>query len=57
MSCAEARMIAASHLVSVRARLTDLQRMERVLDEAVQACDAGDRTGCPMIDTLSAQMS
>lgn len=53
VACAEAREIAASHLHSVRARLADLQRMERVLDETVRACDGGDSAGCPLIDTLS----
>jgi hypothetical protein len=28
--------------------------MERVLAGAVQACDAGESAGCPLIDTLSA---
>lgn len=54
VSCAEARDIAASHLVKVRARLIDLRRMERVLASTVRACDTDDHTGCPLIDTLSA---
>jgi MerR family transcriptional regulator, mercuric resistance operon regulatory protein len=53
-SCAEARDLAAAHLTDVRARVADLRRMERVLATAVQACDAGDSAGCPLIDTLSA---
>ncbi|MBN9506656.1 MAG: helix-turn-helix domain-containing protein [Sphingopyxis granuli] len=57
VSCAEAREIAAAHLESVRARLADLQRMERVLDETVRACDGGDSSGCPLIETLSANGS
>jgi MerR family mercuric resistance operon transcriptional regulator len=52
-SCTEARDLAASHLGDVRARIADLRRMECVLAEAVRACDAGDSTGCPLIDTLS----
>lgn len=54
LGCAEARAIAASHLTSVRTRLSDLRRMERVLVQAVHACDRGDHAGCPLIDTLSA---
>ena len=53
MACGDAREIAASHLQQVRARITDLKRMERVLAEAVRACDAGDQVGCPLITTLS----
>ena len=56
-SCAEARNLAASHLSDVRARIADLRRMERVLTVAVQACDAGDSAGCPLIDTLSAEQA
>lgn len=51
-SCAEARDLAASHLRDVRSRIADLHRMERVLADAVRACDAGDEMGCPLIDTL-----
>ncbi len=52
-SCAEARDLAASHLKDVRARISDLRRMERVLAETVRACEAGDDTGCPLIAALS----
>ena len=53
VSCADARDIAASHLVNVRARLVDLRKMERVLAATVRACDTGDNAGCPLIDCLS----
>lgn len=52
-SCAEAKSIAAAHLADVRGRLADLRRMERALAGAVDACDAGNHAGCPLIDTLS----
>jgi MerR family mercuric resistance operon transcriptional regulator len=52
-SCAEARVLAVAHLHDVRSRLSDLRRMERVLAEAVNACEAGDNKGCPLIDSLS----
>jgi MerR family mercuric resistance operon transcriptional regulator len=53
-SCHEARDLAAAHLRDVKARVADLKRMQRVLAEAVQACDAGDNSGCPLIDALYA---
>jgi MerR family mercuric resistance operon transcriptional regulator len=53
-SCAEVREVAARHLAEVRAKIADLQTMERTLSEAVQRCDAGDLPGCPVIETLSA---
>lgn len=51
-SCAEARDLAAVHLRDVRSRIADLRRMERTLSTTVQACDAGDDAGCPLIETL-----
>jgi MerR family transcriptional regulator, mercuric resistance operon regulatory protein len=51
-ACGEARSLAASHLADVKARISDLRRMEHVLADAVRACDAGDDLGCPMIDCL-----
>lgn len=53
LSCDEARNIAAAHLLSIRSRLRDLRRMERVLTETVRACEADNHVGCPLIDTLS----
>lgn len=55
ISCDDARYIAASHLESVRSRLADLRKMERVLASALRACETGDHAGCPLIDTLSAK--
>ncbi len=54
-SCAEVRMLAASHLEDVRARIADLKRMERVLADSVRACDAGQDAGCPLIQALYAE--
>ena len=56
-SCAEARALASTHLHDVRARIADLRRIERVLAGAVKACDAGDNTGCPMIDSLNGRVT
>jgi MerR family transcriptional regulator, mercuric resistance operon regulatory protein len=51
-SCHEARSLAASHLSDVRARIADLRRMARVLADQVRACDAGDNSACPLIESL-----
>lgn len=53
-SCVEVRSLAAAHLADVKAKIADLRRMERVLIDAVRACDAGDDAGCPLIDSLNA---
>lgn len=55
VNCAEARGIAAAHLVGVRKRLADLKRMECVLAATVMACESDDHAGCPLIDTLSTE--
>lgn len=52
-SCAEIRVIAATHLSDVRSKIADLQAMERALAHAVQECDTGEFPGCPVISALS----
>ncbi|MBX6747303.1 MAG: MerR family DNA-binding protein, partial [Acetobacteraceae bacterium] len=51
-ACAEARDLAAAHLADVRARIADLQAMERVLAETVRRCDLGGEAVCPLIEVL-----
>ncbi|MCT4475489.1 MerR family transcriptional regulator [Bosea spartocytisi] len=50
--CAEARDVAAVHLADVRAKIADLRRMERVLDDVVAQCGDGTLPECPLIETL-----
>jgi MerR family transcriptional regulator, mercuric resistance operon regulatory protein len=50
--CAEAREFAAAHLVDIRARIADLQAMERALEEATRQC-SDDKPTCSVIDFLS----
>jgi len=52
-SCGAAEVIAASHLRKVRAKLTDLRRLERVLSETVARCSDGKSDACPVLETLS----
>ena len=55
-SCSEARNIAAAHLVDVRARLTDLAKLEEMLAATVDACDARccatPAPVCPVLEVL-----
>ena len=54
--CAEARAQAQRKLVDVRERLNDLQRIEAVLSELVQRCDAvRGRVRCPLIAALQTE--
>lgn len=51
--CAEARVVARTHLADVRAKLADLHTMERVLAKTVARCAAGKGSECPLIEALS----
>lgn len=55
-SCAQAREIAAAHLADVRAKLSDLTRLESVLSETIAQCDAqccsGNAPVCPVLESL-----
>ena len=55
-NCAEARDLAAVHLLDVRSRIADLRRMERTLATTVRACDLGDDARCPLIETLAGNL-
>jgi MerR family mercuric resistance operon transcriptional regulator len=50
---AEARALATTHVADVRAKIADLQAMERVLTGAISECAAGHRPICPLIEVLS----
>ena len=50
---AGARSLAAAHVAEVRAKIADLQAMERVLTGAICECDAGKGPICPLIEVLS----
>ena len=52
-SCIIAREIASLHLSGVKARIADLVQMESVLTELILACDLGETSGCPMLETLT----
>jgi len=53
-SCADTRKLAEHKLDLIRERITDLNRMRRVLEGLVAQCERGDRPHrCPIIGTLS----
>jgi MerR family mercuric resistance operon transcriptional regulator len=53
-TCGEVRDVAARHLADIRSKIADLRAMEQVLAVTVARCDAGELSGCPVIETLSA---
>jgi MerR family mercuric resistance operon transcriptional regulator len=53
-TCAEVRDLTLKHLVSVRAKIADLRRLERTLTVISSKCEGGDAPDCPIIESLSA---
>lgn len=51
-TCAEVQIIAKDHLTDVRAKITDLQRIERVLSDTVARCTGDTAPECAVIDAL-----
>lgn len=52
-SCDEVRVIASNHLRDVRARITDLERLEAILSATVKRCHDGTAApSCPILDFL-----
>ncbi len=55
-SCGKARSLAAEKLALVEARLADLERMRRVLQELIARCDVRrGKVACPIIESLAAR--
>lgn len=51
-SCAEVRMLAKRHLADIRAKITDLKKLERLLAKTVAKCSGRKVPNCPVIDIL-----
>jgi len=56
-ACAEARSLAAAHVAAIRAKVADLQAMDRVLSDVISECEAGQNPTCPLIEVLSVDRS
>jgi MerR family transcriptional regulator, mercuric resistance operon regulatory protein len=51
-SCREVREIATHHLEGIRAKLGDLQKLERLLAKTVARCSGKTAPDCPILDIL-----
>jgi MerR family transcriptional regulator, mercuric resistance operon regulatory protein len=51
-SCSEVRVIAARHLEGVRAKIADLEKLERLLAKTIAKCSGRKVPECPVIDIL-----
>jgi MerR family mercuric resistance operon transcriptional regulator len=53
-SCAEVRAIAARHLEDVRAKIADLEKLDRLLTKTIKQCSGKAVPECAMLDVLDA---
>ena len=53
--CRQVRDIAIDHLKDVRAKITDLRRLERLLARTVAQCTGTTAPECPVLDILDVQ--
>lgn len=53
-ACGQVQTAALTHLRSIRRKIADLRRMERILAETASRCEGGTTPKCPIIDVLSA---
>jgi MerR family mercuric resistance operon transcriptional regulator len=56
-SCREVREIAAHHLDDIRAKISDLRKLERLLAKTVAECTGTTAPECPVLDILDIQRS
>jgi len=54
-SCREVRNIAAQHLDDIRAKISDLRKLERLLAKTVAECTGTTAPECPVLDILDVQ--
>ena len=51
-SCSEVKVIATHHLEDIRAKLSDLRKLERLLAKTVARCSGKKVPNCPVLDIL-----
>ena len=56
-SCREVRRIASHHLGDIRAKITDLRKLERLLSKTVAQCSGSTAPDCPVLDILDVRRS
>jgi MerR family mercuric resistance operon transcriptional regulator len=54
-SCREVRRIATHHLDDIRAKISDLRKLERLLAKTVAQCTGTTAPDCPVLDILDIQ--
>jgi MerR family transcriptional regulator, mercuric resistance operon regulatory protein len=54
-SCGEVKEIAAHHLEDIRAKISDLTKLERLLAKTIARCSGRKVPDCPVLDILDIQ--
>jgi len=54
-SCSEVKEIAAHHLQDIRAKISDLAKLERLLAKTISRCSGNRVPDCPVLDILDGQ--
>jgi MerR family transcriptional regulator, mercuric resistance operon regulatory protein len=52
VSCADVEKVARTHLETVRTKLADLVKLEKVLSETIDQCGTSDAPRCAVLDIL-----
>lgn len=52
-SCTTVKTLTSAHLDDVRAKISDLRRLESILARTVDQCSGGVSPTCPVLDMLS----
>lgn len=53
MSCGEVKRLAENHLTSIRQKIRDLKRLERLLASTAVRCTGGKVPKCPVIEEIA----
>ncbi len=53
-TCGEVHAMTVEHLINVKKKISDLQRLEKSLKAMAAECSRGDKPECPIVDTLFA---
>lgn len=56
-SCRDVREVAAHHLNDIRAKISDLRKLERLLSKTVAQCTGTTAPECPLLDILDIKPS
>ena len=56
-TCAEVKEIATHHLQNIRAKMTDLAKLDRLLAKTIARCSGNRVPECPVLDILDVKRS